>query len=160
MRVIAGEVRGVRGPGSTYTPIEVVHATVQPGARLDLPWAADHNALVYVLSGKGTVGRDGFPLRTGNLAVLGAGEYVSVRAAGSQESRAPALDVLVLGGRPIREPVAWGGPFVMNTRVEVIAAVEDYQSGRLGTVPAHDDIRHVHGAPGGGGVGSGGRPGL
>ena len=113
----------------------MVHATVQPGARLDLPWDAEYNALVYVLSGQGTVGDEGRPVRTGNLAVLGAGDFVTVHASGSQESRTPALDVIVIGGQPIREPVAWGGPFVMNTKAEVLAAFEDFQKGRLGTIP-------------------------
>jgi redox-sensitive bicupin YhaK (pirin superfamily) len=77
----------------------------------------------------------------GRLAVLGAGDLVVVEAAGSQESRTPALEVLLLGGRPIREPIAWMGPFVMNTRDEIRQAIEDFQAGRLGSVPA------VHGAP-------------
>ena len=70
-----------------------------------------------------------------------SGNTVTVTAAAQQESRSPNLDVLILGGRPIREPVAWMGPFVMNTREEVIQAVADYQAGRLGTIPA------IHGAP-------------
>ena len=136
VRVIAGEVGGVQGPGSTYTPMAMVHATVAPGGELDLPWAVDFNALVYVLSGDGAVGPDRRPIGAGQLVVLGRGDFVEVRAAGRQESRHPALDVVVLGGRPIREPVAWGGPFVMNTKAEVLQAFEDYQKGRLGTIPA------------------------
>ena len=66
---------------------------------------------------------------------------ISALEARQQESRSPNLDVLILGGRPIREPVAWMGPFVMNTREEVVQAVRDYQAGRLGSVPA------IHGAP-------------
>src|SRR5215217_6518354 len=56
LRVIAGDVAGQQGPGSTYTPMAMVHATVSPGATLDLPWRPDFNALVYVLSGAGSVG--------------------------------------------------------------------------------------------------------
>jgi redox-sensitive bicupin YhaK (pirin superfamily) len=93
------------------------------------------------MAGFGTVGTDARPIRTGQLAVLGAGDTVTVAASTEQESRSPNLDILVLGGRPIREPVAWMGPFVMNTREEVIQAMADYQAGRLGTVPA------IHGAP-------------
>jgi quercetin 2,3-dioxygenase len=141
VRVIAGEVGAAKGPGTTYTPITLAHATVEPGARLDLPWDVDYNALVYVLSGQGTVGDEQRPVRAGNLAVLGAGDFVTVRAARGQDSRTPALDVLVLGGRPIREPVAWAGPFVMNTKAEVVQAFEDFQKGKLGTIPS------VHGAP-------------
>ncbi len=145
VRVIAGSVGDVHGPGSTYTPMTMVHASVAPGARLDLPWRADYNALVYVLSGSGSVGDEGVPVQPGNLTVLGAGDYVTVQADRAQESRTPALDVLVLGGQPIREPVAWAGPFVMNTRAEVMQAYEDFQKGRLGTIPTAP--LEVHGAP-------------
>jgi redox-sensitive bicupin YhaK (pirin superfamily) len=141
VRVIAGDVGATKGPGTTYTPMTMVHATVEPGARLDLPWEVDYNALVYVLSGQGSVGDKQVAVQTGNMAVLGAGDFVTVKAAGNQESRTPALDVLVIGGRPIREPVAWAGPFVMNTKAEVMAAFDDFQKGRLGTIPS------VHGAP-------------
>ncbi|MDQ4118230.1 MAG: pirin family protein [Actinomycetota bacterium] len=136
LRVIAGEVGPVTGPGSTNTPMAMVHATVSPGAQLRLPWPREYNALVYVLSGAGTVGRDGQPVHTGQLAVFGPGDLLTVSGNRSQESRLPGLDVVILGGRPIREPVAWAGPFVMNTREEVMTAFEDYQRGRLGVIPA------------------------
>ena len=136
VRVIAGEVAGVAGPGSTYTPMAMVHATLATGAELDLPWRRDFNALVYVLAGNGHVGPDRRPISTGELAVLGQGDEITVTAGRRQESRSPSLDVLVLGGRPIREPVAWGGPFVMNTRAEVMQAFEDFQKGRLGQIPS------------------------
>jgi redox-sensitive bicupin YhaK (pirin superfamily) len=136
LRVIAGDVAGLTGPGSTYTPMAMVHATVSPGATLDLPWRPDFNALVYVLSGAGSVGIDGAPVRTGQLAVLGPGDTVTINGAVHQESRTPALDVVILGGAPIREPVAMYGPFVMNTRQEVMDAFTDYQAGRLGSIPA------------------------
>ena len=138
VRVIAGELDGHPGPGVTYTPITLAHATVSPGATLSLPWRSDFNALVYVLSGNGTVGTgaERRPVRTGQLAVLGAGGSLSVAADTRQDSRTPGLDVLLLGGRPIREPVAAYGPFVMNTRAELQQAFEDFQAGRLGTVPA------------------------
>ncbi len=125
----------------TYTPIAMVHATLAPGSQMDLPWEPGFNALVYVLNGNGRVGPQGQPFRTGQLAVLGAGDLVRVLADEKQESRHAALDVVVLGGRPIREPVAWAGPFVMNTRAEVMEAYEDFQKGRMGQIPA------VHGAP-------------
>jgi quercetin 2,3-dioxygenase len=141
VRIIAGEVAGHRGPGSTRTPISLVHATVQPGAELVLPWPSEFNALVYVLSGDGTVGPDGRPLHSGQLVVHGPGDAIMLCADQVQESRHPALDVLILGGHPIREPVATHGPFVMNTREELMQAFEDYQAGRLGTVPA-DHIGH------------------
>ena len=136
VRVIAGDVAGQRGPGATHTPISFVHATLQPGAELVLPWPAEFNALVYVLSGNGSVGQEVRPMHSGQLVVHGPGHAVMLRADQSQESRHPALDVLILGGRPIREPVAAHGPFVMNTRQELVQAFEDYQAGRLGSVPA------------------------
>jgi len=135
VRVIAGQVDGTAGPGSTHTPMALVHATVEPGARLDLPWDVDFNALAYVLSGKGTIGTDSRPIRAGQSAVLGGGDYLTIAADRSQESRTPALDVIVVGGRPIREPVAWAGPFVMNTKDEVLAAYTDFQKGRFGNIP-------------------------
>ena len=141
VRVIAGDVGGHLGPGSTYTPMTLVHATLSPTARLALPWRPDYNALVYVMSGQGTVGPDERPVGHGQLAVFGPGNALSIAAGAVQESRAPNLDVLILGGRPIREPVAWYGPFVMNTREEIMQAVTDYQAGRLGTIPA------IHHAP-------------
>jgi quercetin 2,3-dioxygenase len=140
VRIIAGDVAGQRGPGMTHTPMAMVHATVEPTAALDLPWVPEFNALVYVLSGVGTVGAEQRPIRTGNLAVLGHGDVVSLAANRAQEVRSPALDVLVIGGLPIREPVAWAGPFVMNTKAEVMAAFEDFQNGRLGRIPAIHDI--------------------
>jgi redox-sensitive bicupin YhaK (pirin superfamily) len=138
VRLIAGDVAGHRGPGSTYTPIVVAHATVTPGARLELPWRADFNALAYVLGGKGSVGSDRRPIESGQLVVFGDGDTLVLDGAGGQ-----SLDVLLLGGQPIREPVAAYGPFVMNTRSELVQAVEDYQAGRLGTIPA-DGLRPYH----------------
>jgi redox-sensitive bicupin YhaK (pirin superfamily) len=132
VRVIAGSVDGHGGPGATHTPMALVHATIEPGARLDLPWDVDFNALVYVLSGQGTVGIDGRPLRTGQTAVLGAGDFLTVTADGSQEARSPKLEVVVVGGRPIREPLAWAGPFVMNTKAEVLEAYQSFQRGDFG----------------------------
>jgi redox-sensitive bicupin YhaK (pirin superfamily) len=118
LRVIAGELDGHSGPGVTYTPMTLLHATLSPGAELELPWRADYNALVYVLAGAGTIGAERRPIGMGQLAVLGPGN-----------------------GLRIREPIAWAGPFVMNTRDEVMTAFADYQAGRLGSIPA------VHGAP-------------
>ena len=136
IRVIAGEVDGHPGPGVTYTPITVVHATLQPGAQVDIPWRKEFNALVYALSGHGTVGGEKRPLRMGQLAVLGAGDAIRLGADAAQDSHAPALDVYVMGGQPIGEPVAWYGPFVMNSHEELARAFDDYRTGRLGTVPA------------------------
>jgi redox-sensitive bicupin YhaK (pirin superfamily) len=135
IRLIAGELDGHAGPGATWTPITYVHATVSPGARLQLPWDPEFNALVYVLSGKGTVG-DGVAIREGQMAAFGEGDALSIEASQEQDGRSPNLDVLVLGGRPIREPVYFHGPFVMNTREEIFQAITDYHAGKLGQIPA------------------------
>ena len=135
VRVIAGEVDGHAGPGGTHTPITLAHATIAPGARLDLPWDRRFNALVYVLSGRGSVGPVGHPIEQGQLAVLGPGDRISLAADGTQDSHRPAMEVLLLGGQPIREPVFHYGPFVMNSKSEVIQALEDFNAGRFGTVP-------------------------
>ncbi|MGO9028277.1 MAG: pirin family protein [Acidimicrobiales bacterium] len=135
VRLIAGDVGGHAGPGSTHSPMTMLHATVSPGAIMTLPWRNDFNSLVYVLAGTGTVGEERRPIRTGQLVVLGDGDTLVVGGGTAQESRSPNLEVLVLGGLPIREPVYAYGPFVMNTKDEVAQAFEDYQAGRLGTVP-------------------------
>ena len=142
VRLIAGDLGDLRGPGSTHTPIVVAHVTVAPSAQVTLPWPAGFNALAYALSGSGSVGADAAPLRTGQLAVLVDGGAVTLRA-----SQSEALDVLLLGGQPIGEPVAAYGPFVMNTRAELQQAFDDFQQGRLGTVPA-DGIRPYRGPRG------------
>jgi redox-sensitive bicupin YhaK (pirin superfamily) len=131
IRLIAGDVAGTPGPGQTYTPITVAHATVAPGARLALPWRDDFNALAYVLAGAGAAGGERRPIESGQLVVFGSGDSMVLEGSPTR-----ALDVLVLGGRPIGEPVAAYGPFVMNTKDELIQAVDDFNAGRLGTVPA------------------------
>jgi quercetin 2,3-dioxygenase len=136
VRIIAGDLDGHVGPGSTYTPITVLHATLAPGAQVRLPWRPDFNALVYALSGRGTVGSEHRPFGEGQLAVLGDGDTITVAADAKGDGRAADLDVIVLGGTPIREPVAWQGPFVMNTRAEILEAFDDFRRGRMGVIPA------------------------
>ncbi|MEX1253922.1 MAG: pirin family protein [Dehalococcoidia bacterium] len=137
VRIIAGEVDGHGGAGVTYTPITYLHATVAPGSRLGLPWPRAFNALVYVLAGRGYAGPEQRPFEEGQLAAFGAGDALSIAAAESQPSTASGgMEVLVLGGLPIREPVVQHGPFVMNTRDEIAQAVADYHAGRMGVVPA------------------------
>jgi redox-sensitive bicupin YhaK (pirin superfamily) len=143
LRVIAGDVAGHTGPGSTRTPITFVHASVAPGAQLSMPWEPSFNALVYVLSGSGRVGVEGTPIGTGQTAVLGAGDHLTISADDVQEGRHPQLEVLLLGGEPIREPVAQYGPFVMNSRRQLQQAVEDFQSGRFGQIPAGALMPHT-----------------
>jgi redox-sensitive bicupin YhaK (pirin superfamily) len=135
VRLIAGDLAGAKGPGDTYTPITVAHATISPKSRLEVPWRPDFNALAYVLAGAGTIGTDKRPVQMGQLVVFGPGDSLLFDGGSSG-----GLDVLLLGGQPIREPVAAYGPFVMNTRAELIEAVDDFKAGRLGTVPA-DGLR-------------------
>jgi hypothetical protein len=135
-RVIAGEVAGHRGPGSTFTPITLVHASISPAASLSLPWPREFNALVYVLAGHALVGEQQRPVNGGQLVVFGPGDFLRIDAARSQGPLGPSLEVLVLGGQPIREPVVHYGPFVMNTRDEILQAMQDYEAGRLGQIPA------------------------
>ncbi|MBD0322679.1 MAG: pirin family protein [Aldersonia sp.] len=139
IRVIAGEIDGHPGPGSTYTPITLAHTTIAPGATVDLPWNREFNAIVYVLAGAGTVGAEQRPIEMGQTAVFGpghTGDTIEISASDKQDRRTGSLEVFVLGGKPIREPIAMAGPFVMNTKAEVIQAFEDFQAGRLGTIPA------------------------
>lgn len=142
VRVIAGDLDGHAGPGITHTPITIAHVTVAPGARVRIPWNPGYNALVYALSGRGGVGPADRPITGGQLAVLGKGDVIEVSAAESQESRSPELDLYIMGGQPIREPVAAYGPFVMNTRAQLLEAFEDFQAGRLGRIPAEPHPGH------------------
>ncbi|MFZ6002898.1 MAG: pirin family protein [Actinomycetota bacterium] len=142
LRVIAGEVGGFGGPGVTHTPIALLHATVSPGAQLRLPWRPDFNALVWAFSGRGSIGPEQAAFAGGQLAVLGGGDVILVNADEAQDSHTPALDLLVLGGLPIREPVAAYGPFVMNTRAELQQAFDDFNAGRLGRIPAEPQPGH------------------
>ena len=135
IRVIAGELDGHEGPGITHTPIAFLHATLSSGAELVLPWKPDFNALVYVLSGRGFAGSERNQIKRGQLAVFGSGDNITVAADTTQDQNAPAFDILVLGGQPIREPVAHYGPFVMNTRAELVQAFDDYEAGRMGRIP-------------------------
>jgi redox-sensitive bicupin YhaK (pirin superfamily) len=132
VRLIAGDLGGFSGPGVTYTPITYLHASITPGAKLSLPWPQEFNALVYVLGGRAVV--QDKALRDGQMAVMGAGDAISLEAVGASKD-GTALEVLVLGGLPIGEPIVHYGPFVMNTRAEILQAMEDFQKGRLGQEP-------------------------
>jgi hypothetical protein len=130
IRLIAGDIAGFSGPGATHTPITYAHATLAPGARVEVPWSQAFTAMAYVLEGRGTAGAEGRPVEDGQLVVFGPGDHLVVTAADQP------LDVLLLGGLPIGAPIAHYGPFVMNTRAEILQALEDYEAGRLGIIPA------------------------
>jgi len=136
VRLIAGDLAGHRGPGDTHTPITYAHATISPGAQLSVPWNPEFSAMAYVLLGQGYAGDEGRPVSDHQLVVFGPGDSLTLRAADRQEGATDALEVLLLGGLPIREPIAHYGPFVMNTREEILQAVDDFNAGRMGTIPA------------------------
>ena len=128
VRVVAGEAFGLVGPGTTHTPITYTHLSLAEGASASSAFPTDHNVLVYPLVGSVDVG--GTTLAESDLGVLGPGEVAEITGAGPDGEVA---EVLVLSGRPLNEPVARYGPFVMNTRQQLIEAIEDLQAGRLGT---------------------------
>jgi hypothetical protein len=121
----------------------LMHASLSPGALLELPWKPDFNALVYVLAGSGRAGSDGRPVQSGQLVTFDTGYWMAVRADDRQDSGTDQLEILLLGGRPIKEPVEHYGPFVMNTRAEIGQALEDFEAGRFGTIPPNALMPHV-----------------
>ena len=137
LRVLAGEVDGHSGPGISHTPLAITHLTLAPGAQVDIPWREDFNALAYVLAGRGSIGPDAHPVRTGNNVVLVEGNVLRITASASQDSKTPNLEMFIIGGVPLREPVVQYGPFVMNTREEIMQAYDDFQTGRFGQIPAN-----------------------
>jgi hypothetical protein len=128
VRVIAGEVAGAVGPVDTTSPVTYAHATVAPGDSIEWEVPDGHTALVHVFVGTAEV--NGTTAEEGQLVELehdGGGVVVT---------SADGAEALLLGGEPLREPISRYGPFVMNTRNEIVLAVEDYQEGRLGSIPA------------------------
>jgi len=136
VRLIAGDLAGHHGPGVTHTPISYAHASITPGAQLHVPWPAEFSAMAYVLSGHGHAGNEQRPVSAHELVVFGPGAAITLSAAAQQPADSPELEVLLLGGLPIREPIVHYGPFLMNTRQEIIDALDDYEHGRMGTIPA------------------------
>ena len=127
VRVIAGEALGKRAVIDTRTPIFYLHFSLQPGGRHTQPAPRDHNVFAYVV--EGAIETGGRRVRKGQMAVFGPGDAVELGADG-------AAEVLLLGGRPLGEPVARHGPFVMNSRQELQEAFDDFRAGRMGSIPA------------------------
>jgi len=128
VKVLAGEALGARAVIDTRTPILYLDCALSPGSSFTQPVPAQYSAFAYVVEGKGVFGRDGRPATRHELVLFsGDGEGVSLAAPADSPLRA-----LVIAGAPLQEPVARAGPFVMNTRTELIQAFEDYESGRLG----------------------------
>jgi redox-sensitive bicupin YhaK (pirin superfamily) len=128
VKVIAGEALGARAAIATHTPIVYQDWSLSPGADVEVALPTEQRGLVYVFSGSALVGHDARLVRDGELAVLGAGDAVRLRAA-DESGR-----LLLLAGVPLGEPVARYGPFVMNTQQELLQAFQDYQSGRMGEI--------------------------
>jgi hypothetical protein len=136
VRLIAGDIASFSGPGVTHTPITYAHVTLPPGSTLTVPWNPAFTAMAYVLVGQGYAGAERRPMDEHDLVVFGPGDSLTVQAADRQEGDSPNVELLLLGGLPIREPIVHYGPFVMNNKAEIIQALEDYQAGRMGTIPA------------------------
>jgi quercetin 2,3-dioxygenase len=136
LRIIAGDVGEFTGPGVTHTPITYLHATITRGAELTLPWDRSFSAFTYVLTGQGYAGAEQRPIADHELVIFGDGEHITLRAADTIAGDVDALDVLILGGLRIGEPISHHAGFVMNTRREIAQALEDFKTGRLGTIPA------------------------
>jgi len=132
VRIVAGDVGGLSGPGATHTPIVYAHATFEAGGKLSVAWPTEFNALVYVLRGGVRIGDDARVVGEHEVAVLGRdGDTLVVEAD-------DGADVIVLGGRPLHEPVAWYGPFVMNTKQEILDSLDLFERGELGSIPAKE----------------------
>ena len=125
LRVIAGTYQGHTGPARTFTPVELYDVQLHAGARVELTLPEGQNTSVFVLQGGVSV-NGAAPAGEAQLVVLKReGSLVVLEA--KQDSR-----LLMMSGKPINEPIARYGPFVMNTKAELVQAVEDYQAGRIG----------------------------
>lgn len=125
-RVIAGELRGVRGPARTHTPMLVAQLKLSAGAAMQIPVPQTWNALAYFIDGQGLAGEE--QVRSRQMLVFEDGAPIVELTASTD------ADVLLLAGEPIDEPVVSLGPFVMNTREQILQARDDYLSGRMGTL--------------------------
>jgi redox-sensitive bicupin YhaK (pirin superfamily) len=132
VKVIAGEALGVSAAIETRTPIMYLHFTLQPGAMVVQPVPKEYNAFTYVLDGEGLFGADKERAGDGQM-VLFAQDGEEVAITNPSDAKSP-LDVLLIAGVPLNEPVVRYGPFVMNTEAEIIQAIEDYSNGRMGTI--------------------------
>jgi redox-sensitive bicupin YhaK (pirin superfamily) len=134
VRVIAGEALGAKAVIQTRTPITYLHFTLQPGATMIQPVPKEYNAFVYVLEGAGLFGTEPAPGDDGQM-VLFSQDGEDVVLSNPADAQRP-LDLLLIAGVPLNEPVVRYGPFVMNTEAEIIQAIDDYQEGRMGRIDA------------------------
>jgi len=127
VRVIAGSAMGKHAVIDVRTPIIYLHYTLRAGGATVQDIPADYNAMVYVIRGEVAVGDPPRNVREGQAALLGPGASVQLTAQTD-------VDLLVLAGVPLNEPVARHGPFVMNTEAEIQQAIRDYREGRMGKI--------------------------
>ncbi|MBD1838321.1 pirin family protein [Coleofasciculus sp. FACHB-64] len=132
VKAIAGEALGVKSAIATQTPIMYLHFTLQPGGTVVQPVPKEYNAFTYVLDGEGLFGADKERAGDGQM-VLFAQDGEEVAISNPSDARSP-LDVLLIAGVPLNEPVVRYGPFVMNTQAEIVQAIEDYRNGRMGSI--------------------------
>ncbi|MEP0755479.1 pirin family protein [Trichocoleus sp. Lan] len=132
VKAIAGEALGVKSAIATQTPIMYLHFTLQPGGTVVQPVPKEYNAFIYVLDGEGLFGADKERAGDGQM-VLFAQDGEEVAISNPSDARSP-LDVLLIAGVPLNEPVVRYGPFVMNTQAEIVQAIEDYRNGRMGSI--------------------------
>jgi redox-sensitive bicupin YhaK (pirin superfamily) len=127
VRVIAGESLGKKAVIETRTPILYLHFSLEAGGRVAQPVPEGFNVFAFVVSGEGRFGKDGARGKDGDCVIFGRGGDVVIEATATAE-------VLLIGGVPLNEPIARHGPFVMNTRAEIVEAFEDFEAGRMGAI--------------------------
>jgi redox-sensitive bicupin YhaK (pirin superfamily) len=131
VRVIAGESLGARAVIETVTPIMYLHFKIKPGGRVLQTVPRGYNAFAYIVEGEGLFGADEERGEDGQMVMFSTdGDELLI----ANPDPSVTLELLLIGGVPLNEPIARYGPFVMNTREEIYQAVEDYQSGRMGAI--------------------------
>jgi len=132
VRVIAGESLGAQAVIETVTPIMYLHFTLKRGGHVSHPLPQEYNAFVYIVEGEGLFGAESERAGDGQMVLFGQ-DGDDVRIENSADAKA-TLEVLLIAGIPLNEPVARYGPFVMNTEREIRQAIEDYRQGRMGGI--------------------------
>jgi redox-sensitive bicupin YhaK (pirin superfamily) len=128
--VIAGAALGQKAVIETRTPIMYLHFQIKPGGSVTQPVPRDYNGFAYVIDGEGKFGSEGERAADGQMVLLSPdGDEVLI-----ENPSDTTLEVLLIAGLPLQEPVARYGPFVMNTREEIYQAIEDYQTGKMGEI--------------------------
>jgi redox-sensitive bicupin YhaK (pirin superfamily) len=130
VKVLAGESLGKKAVIETRTPILYLHFSLEKGARVEQPVPEGFNVFAIVVSGAGRFGKDGKEGKDGDCVIFGH-EAGNVLLEATEKS-----EILLVGGKPLNEPVARYGPFVMNTKAEIVQAFEDFQAGRMGEIEA------------------------